>query len=356
MDKELSRRLNILRFPLIVGIVFIHNYGTSVGLAGEQIRVTNHSYLIYFLENIISMGIARTAVPLFFLMSGYLFFFGLEWNSENYAKKLKSRASSLLVPFLFWNLLTLLSMAVAQRIPAFSAFFSGRFALIADYGPADYIAAVFGIGRAPISYQFWFIRDLMMLVLATPLIHMLNQRIPALTLVTLFVCWFVGLGDNFAPSSEATLFFCAGCYLGMKRKNLMGLDQYGSKIATFYAVLLIATTIFFNASCHEFLYRLGILAGVVSMLYLTRWVAMHDGLAEKLVALSVASFFVYAAHEPALTLVRKLAYKYLRPETATMALSLYFLIPALLIAVLLLCYFTLQRTFPRFTGFVTGGR
>jgi surface polysaccharide O-acyltransferase-like enzyme len=356
MNKELSRRLGILRFPLIVGIVFIHNYGTSVVLSGQEIRVRENSYLIYFIENLISMGVARTAVPLFFLISGYLFFYGLEWNSQNYASKLRSRASSLLVPFLFWNALTLAVMALAQQLPSLSPFFSGRNAVIAEYNWQDYVAALFGIGRAPISYQFWFIRDLMILVLATPLIHLLNQRIPALMFIVLFLGWFTGIGDTFAPSAEATLFFCAGCYLGTNKTDLRVMDQYGKKTSVIYLAVLVATTILIGTRYHEYLYRFGILMGVASVFYATKLVTKYPSLSDKLLTLSIASFFVYAAHEPCLTVMRKLAYKYIRPETASMTLLLYFTIPVILITLLLSAYFSLLRVFPKLTNVITGGR
>lgn len=37
MDKTLSERLNILRFPLIVGVIFIHEYDTDVGVSNAAI-------------------------------------------------------------------------------------------------------------------------------------------------------------------------------------------------------------------------------------------------------------------------------------------------------------------------------
>lgn len=74
LDSESSLRISLIRFPLIVCVVFIHAYGSTVGMAGMQIGVTNTNFAADFVRNIISQGIARTAVPLFFLISGYLFF------------------------------------------------------------------------------------------------------------------------------------------------------------------------------------------------------------------------------------------------------------------------------------------
>jgi len=357
MDKELSHRLGVLRFPLIIGIVFIHNFGNSVAMADGKLGTVQHSGFADFIENLLSNGLARTAVPLFFLMSGYLFFYGFEWDTEHYLKKLRSRAKSLLLPFLFWNALMLVAMAIAQSIPALSTFFSGRFILpIAEYRWIDYPAALFGIGRPPISYQFWFIRDLMLLVVATPLIHQVNKRIPALALASLACLWLSGIGLNFIPSTEAVLFFCLGSYLGAQGKNLMGLDKYGGKITVCYVVLLFTTALAAQSDYHVYLYRTSIAVGVASMLYLTKSAAQHESLRNRLLLLGTASFFVYAAHEPALTVMRKLAYKSMRPESAGLTLTLYFCIPLLLIAILLAIYFILQRLLPKFTSIIVGGR
>lgn len=356
MDGELSRRLGVLRFPLIIGIVFIHNFGNSVAMSDGSVGAEQNA-LVNFIENLISNGVARTAVPLFFLMSGYLFFYGMDWHAANYFRKLQSRAKSLLLPFLFWNALMLLAMAIAQSIPALSGFFSGRFIQpIAEYDWADYPAALLGIGRPPISYQFWFIRDLMVLVIATPLIHQINRFAPAPFLGLLAGLWFLGIGLHFIPSTEAMLFFCLGSYLGAKGHNLMAFDSHGGKFTLLYCVMLVMAILSSGHALHPYLYRAAIAVGVVSMLYLTKWAVQRDDLRNKLLLLGSASFFVYAAHEPALTVVRKLAYKTLRPESAGITLALYFGIPLLLIAVLLATYFTLSRLLPKFTSTIVGGR
>ena len=41
ISKSSSERLNVLRFPLIVGVVFIHAYGASIGLTNGVTGVEN---------------------------------------------------------------------------------------------------------------------------------------------------------------------------------------------------------------------------------------------------------------------------------------------------------------------------
>lgn len=77
----------MLRFPLIVGVVFLHTYGTKANLSNGVVEAANTGYWVDFCQNLVSQGIARTAVPLFFLLSGYFFFLGFTFSIENYKKK-----------------------------------------------------------------------------------------------------------------------------------------------------------------------------------------------------------------------------------------------------------------------------
>lgn len=143
LDGESSLRLNLLRFPLVVGVVFIHAYSNTVGFAGgEIVGASQPHFIVDFVRNFISQGVARIAVPVFFLLSGYLFFAGFVWSKESYVIKLRSRRKTLLVPFLFWNILTLLIIALAQAIPATRTFFSGNNPLIATFSVFDYLNAI----------------------------------------------------------------------------------------------------------------------------------------------------------------------------------------------------------------------
>jgi peptidoglycan/LPS O-acetylase OafA/YrhL len=70
-----SLRISLLRFPLIVGVVFIHNYEATVGFTNGTMAIglSQNNFVSEFIRYLISHGIAGLVVPTFFLMSGYLF-------------------------------------------------------------------------------------------------------------------------------------------------------------------------------------------------------------------------------------------------------------------------------------------
>lgn len=350
LENEDSLRLQLLRFPLIIGVVFIHAYTL---ITDSSAVVAGAGPANAFIQTLISQELARCAVPLFFLMSGYLFFVGAEWSIEKYKSKIRSRVGTLLIPFLFWNILIVLLFAAAQSHPKTSVFFSGKMMLIRDYGIADYINAIFGINRFPASYQFWFIRDLMVLALLTPLIHLLLKKIPAVFLAVLLALWFVSFGDN---TSESALFFTFGAWAGITQKRLFALDQHAKWFLPVYLVIVVTNSAFPDAQVYPYLHKIGILLGMPVFLSLTKAISNTTGLKNALVALGSASFFVFAAHEPLLTLLRKIAYKVLQTQHGEKILLIYFVSVIVTVLVCVGMFFLLNRVVPRFTKVIAGGR
>jgi surface polysaccharide O-acyltransferase-like enzyme len=324
-------------------------------LADRSIK-TPQSPLTEFLTNIVSHGMARIAVPLFFLMSGYLFFLGFQWSWRNYGTKLRKRAGTLLVPYIFWNCFTLAVIGLAQAIPASRNYLSGRIPSIASFDVFDFINNIFGITVKPVAYQFWFIRDLMIMVLLSPLVYAALTLVPISYLTMLFLCWFLGLFPLTIPAGVAALFFSLGGYWALNNISLFAVDRYGVAIVTAYFPILVLDALFKDWPFSPYLHRLGILLGVAAALYVTKFVAKTDRLKRWLLTLASASFFIFVTHQPLLTVLRKALHVALAPATPLASLCLQFLIPIVLVAFLVLLYRVLLAVVPRFIRIVTGGR
>jgi hypothetical protein len=94
----------------------------------------------------------------------------------------------------------------------------------------------------------------------------------------------------------------------------------------------------------------------LAILYATKLILRCEGLRTALIALGSASFFVYAAHEPLLRIVRLLAFKYVPLHGVYTMLALYLVIPILVMALLVFCHRLLVVLCPRPLSLVTGGR
>jgi hypothetical protein len=121
------RRIGFLRLVLVLALVFLHYggvYGSSFspypGYQGQPLPVA--AILISFV-----LFIGFTAVPAMSAISGFLFFQGATpQRPPDFARKLRRRVHSLVIPFLIWGtLFALVGYAVHLIYPdLFAAFFA----------------------------------------------------------------------------------------------------------------------------------------------------------------------------------------------------------------------------------------
>lgn len=84
MHKQESSALNITRFIMSIGIVFLHSY-TSVQMYPSLGELTVYQQI----TRVLSMQFGEMAVPTFFLISGFLFYSGYTPTIQCYKYKLK---------------------------------------------------------------------------------------------------------------------------------------------------------------------------------------------------------------------------------------------------------------------------
>ena len=103
-----SQSLDLLRFPLAVVVLTIHIF-SSGGLTVQGSTVT-FDELPFFLElnHFIDGFLRGQSVPIYFFISGYVFFLGVKLTKEKYAQKLRNRVKTLLIPYLIWNTIAVL--------------------------------------------------------------------------------------------------------------------------------------------------------------------------------------------------------------------------------------------------------
>ena len=358
LDPESSERLALLRFPLIVGVVFIHAYGSVVAFdnGATAVGAAQAAPAVTFVQDLVSQGLARIAVPLFFWMSGYFFFLGFTGAWAEYRAKLRARVKTLLIPFVFWNAATLLVFAVVQALPATRGMFASATRLVRDYSGYDFCAALLGFTRFPAAYQFWFIRDLMVVVLLAPVSHLLLRFLPRLSVLVLLGLWFFDAWPVAIPSAAAVAFFHAGGWCARTGFRPAALDRIAGPVLATYAALVLLDTYGSSRGWSDALHPAGILLGVAAALALSGPLARTDRLKKGLLAAGSCSFFVFAVHEPLLTVFKKTAYLMFRPESGAAVLALYFLVPAAVIAVALAAHAVLRRLAPRLLAVVAGGR
>ena len=344
-----SARLAALRFPLIVLVIYIHARSGTITFSDKTVAF--QSDLLDAVKSAVSDGVARTAVPLFFLLSGYLLFYGQDtWSWSEFGRKLRRRVDTLLVPYLFWNVALFVLITCAQSTPL-RVFFSSS-GIVRDIDWGGLIAWVLGLQRYPIAYQFWFIRDLMLLVLIGPACFAFARQPAVAIAVTaiLGLCWMADWWPVTVPAIEALLFFFIGLAAGIHRRNLFAGPPL-VPIAFGYAGLLTTFLVLRGTTIESEIQHALVATGIVLALAVVR--NLTPSTLGRIAALADASFFVFAVHEPLTTALMKISYRML-PVSSSMALTIYLLVPIIVVAITLILYRIALALAPSLTRHVTG--
>ncbi len=201
-----------VRFPMIILVTFAHSYGR----VAEDFNLLTSDWSTYeFLKLLVSQTLVKVAVPVFFIMSGYLFFSNVkEWNLDVYRQKMLRRAKTLLIPYLIWNLL----MVMKLKTISWSFFWNyipeaGR--QIDWFGAEHYLVA-------PANMPLWFLRDLIVVSLLTPIIYIGVHKLGYMLIIVLTILYLSGVCP-FIPglSAYAIYFFMLGAFLGIRKLDLI---------------------------------------------------------------------------------------------------------------------------------------
>lgn len=88
------------------------------GVVSQHVKWACHDYTWLNVMQQCWFFIVETCVPFFFMISGYLFF--RTYKSSKWKAKIRSRAKSLLIPYLIWNVFYAIVMITLMKIGAVS--------------------------------------------------------------------------------------------------------------------------------------------------------------------------------------------------------------------------------------------
>ena len=356
-----SKVIAFLRFPLIVLVLFAHcNYTT---ISEEWASLPFASRFI----DIFSQRIAPIAVPIFFFISGYLFFKTGMFSLDLWLKKLTRRFQSLFMPYLLWNLLYLILAIIIglfiSKVPILGIPFS-------ELSWSDALKAFWNIAlikdgstiTAPIAIQFWFIRDLMVAMVFAPVIYFavnlfiyISGKRP-LVRYLLFCAIIFAFGywpDITGFNSECWLFFAYGAYFGIKKKEfIVAMLPYALPAFILLVILIIIEQ---YLPC-EFVYRMECVSGLVFIMSLTTMM-VRSGTWYVNMTLANSSFFIFSYHYMLLGfIVMILGSGVIPPYNDYLALFIYLFSVALVVGIGLLLYWLMRTRLPFITYILMGGR
>ena len=372
-----SATITFMRFPLAAAVVAIHaacQFG-EIKLGEMQATPWEPMHLYRWFQILFSFVFPRVAVPSFFLISGYLFFLHWhEWDWTRYKQKLRKRVHTLLIPYLafiaFYTFFLLVGIYMDYDDKDKAWAMIARWWEKRDYWHILWDSSKWEFGRrgwfdysypmtGPMLVPLWFVRDLMVLAVCSPLVFALMRytRGIALTLLAfayLSTTWFVSSG----PDINSIFFFSLGATCGIW--NCSPVQMFKKAEWPCYALaLVLALPLMWYYDQHT---RTGCRLNPV---FITAAMGATFCLASRLVQngyriaplLVESTFFVYAAHQVFILQYTKRVVDKLIPCADAWAFTLRYLItiPATVCACVVL-YMLFKALMPRALAFFTGGR
>ena len=390
MNQLTSRTINWLRVALVLLVLFVHvhpdhnpHWLTMDNLTGQPLGWVIFSVIGTFINKF-----AFIAVPLFFAISGYLFFHKLEtWSWSVWKQKIRSRVRTLLIPFLIFNAICAVSLLCISLKSGdgwtLAGAYEGRWPLVGWlWNGVSYCQGWknwLGIDMQlyyPLDVPLWFVRDLMVMVALSPVIYWLTRKSGAVYLGLVGTAYCLGVLCCAAGfSTNALFFFSLGAFAAIR-----GIDPVEWSRKNIKWILPVFICFWINASVMvrpgdaQPFENLTFIFGVPVCLWIGAGVmesgtGQSDSSATQLSAqkrdysfITGACFFVYCIHMVnfgnwnLLSWTNQVGAQIFNMDNPAIASIAYLTEIALIMAAGTLTYWLLKRFLPKISGFITGGR
>lgn len=349
MNQYLSDKIRILSFCSIILVLYIHSgfHDYPHEILGMKV---NH-----VLQDTISGMIGQCAVPLFYMISGYLFFLNTEKGMASITKKMKKRIRTLLIPFIIACLFFPAFYLLLEIIPGTDRFINSQNDFSNNFRQpvTNILLSLFYKtpgGTQPWAFQLWFLRDLIIVIVISPLLFYIKQRIrKEVIVIILFLLFF----------TKTNIFPCSACFWFMFGDAY--LTQFNQLKIQWTVPLFICTSIIEHLFIKQAPFFLSVPITIIGVACIWN---IYDKIVSKtfkldnhniLKILSGFTFFIYLYHEPALNIIRKIIVVICGQTSLGFAIS-YLISPWIFAICAVFIGFILKKTLPHFYSIIVGGR
>ena len=206
----------------------------------------------WFIYNVVKEGVARIAVPFFFIVSG--FFLAQHFNEEKWHdREVRKRLKSLVVPFVTWSIITLVAITplsiiadiIAHRPFGTSIYFIDQYNYLMVFG--------FDLADFPIHVPLWYVRCLFLFVLVAFVFKWLVEKLGYMWLCAAFlfnlfradIISNAGLSEFFRMGFSASGIFYFSLGIFFARHKVSCLSNKGAMICGIAGCLLLTTNVVF---------------------------------------------------------------------------------------------------------------
>ena len=357
-----------LRFPLALCVVFIHNFGYGNSTISDYAHLM--SYDIYNIIRIsFSHVLCQIAVPAFYFISGFVFFLNVKtWSKDVYIQKCRGRIKSLAIPYLLWNLIAAIIFFIKEHFKGLTITeFFQQYDILKSFWNLN----VWNVGKTnwigmsayrtgPINAPLWFLRDLIVVVIFTPVIYQLIKKWGKIVVIVLGFCyvsriWFVtpGFGIN------AFFFFSFGAYFSIHKQSIISKFEKIKIPNYIITVVLFFISVYFDGPCSKIgwnIYPFFIITELITIFNIAFFCVKKWNF-KPCKILTQSCFFVYACHKIEIMFWSKYYFGKLLPCNDVLCLIVkYFSTTFICAGVCVLIYFILNKFTPKLCGIFCGNR
>ena len=342
VSPELSRKITVLSFLAMIGVIYIHHNAVEDGAATWNAVA----------QGFLTRGLTDWAVPFFFVVSGFWFARGAYVQGrQGFAQLWAKKARTLLVPYLLWAVIgaaivlpvIVFNNHVTQR-PLLSRSVLGHDSL---WGFVDALVGVAGNGPQG-NLALWYVRTLLIFFLLAPAWRVL-VRCGKGVLLGLGLVLALGLPEAWIPHTGLKFGSFGWLLLGMGAADWMAADRRlprGAAIACGVAWAGLALAKAMGVSCG--LERLIPLAGILFFWSVADWANLCCDFMKP-------TFWVYCLHGAlAAYFLSGPLFVFGKSDVSTFLIML--LMPWANLAFCLVAAHAARRFAPRVYALLTGGR
>lgn len=185
MTQYLSDKLRILSLISIIFVLYIHS-----GFHADEIKGMLMNDRV---QEFISGMMGRCAVPLFYVISGYLFFLKVPDGMASIYGKMRKRVGTLVVPYIIGCLFFVGFGVLMAVLPGVSKYMNSSVMPLFSKPIGEILRSIFydaGNGT-PCAFQLWFLRDLILIVATSPLWYICLRYLKWAFVAVLFILTYL---------------------------------------------------------------------------------------------------------------------------------------------------------------------
>lgn len=324
--------IDYLRCMAAIFVVFIHASNIFSYMSVDGVNIFTHILFI----------ISNTAVPIFFLISGYLTFSKQEID---YMKHYKKKLKSLVLPYIIWIIIYLIFNIILNILNLDSSH---------TFKDNNIFMLLIGIPfyTNPILYEpLWFLRDLIFLNILVPLFDKIFKRINfKIIVIVLLILLFIPMPLHIFHS----LYFVLGGLLARNNKMKSLIQREFSFIKILILCFLISF-VKYKFQDIEILNRIVILIYIYFIYVIAKKTVNYKLPKIFIASVTPYSFWIYLTHGKLLSTFQVITSK-LFYQNEIVAFLGYFILPIITIIICLLVGMLIKKFIPKVFNVMLGNR